>query len=565
MSVRLPSSTRHLIALALAMCGLAAFVLAIQTAPAGAIPLTGGPLPGEALLVPQIVGGQESSISQFPWQAFVLVEEGSGKYGSCGGSILSSTTILTAAHCVTEEGTETKYPEKQIFVIVGANVADVQALLEIEEAEADSGFTWRPTEKEEESFVAPLGPSGAQIEVGKNASVRVDPDYAAITSSNPVAKDDVAVITLSGPLELTPARNTAAISLVGVGATPTAGTSLSISGYGKEEGAETAKPNGKLYSTTLTAMSGSACQEYAGPQNAIYLCAESATSATCQGDSGGPLTEGNPAVEVGIVDSGLAGCPAGKPSLFTNVASPEIRDFIEGNESPPIAPRPSTLPTIKSVGAAPVDFSPLTCEPGTWAGSPTYIYTFQAGSIAGAVLQSGASNVFTPPESLVGTPLVCVVQASNAGGVSTIHGVATAAIAADTAAPTALITALKCHLQACTMSISASDPNAVALTLTSSAAYEVTAKCQVKKGKKKKKGKQPVCHKTLTVKVPVSAVSPGVYSAAATKLPYGEKITFTALATNAAGLHPVTAPVASTTLHKPVKPKQKKKKKSKKR
>ncbi|HEY5260955.1 MAG TPA: serine protease [Solirubrobacteraceae bacterium] len=567
MSVRLPSSTRHLAALALAMCGLVAFVLAIQTAPAGAVPLTGGALPGEALLVPQIVNGQESSISQFPWQVFVLVEEAPGKYGSCGGSILNSTTILTAAHCVTEEGTSTKYSDEQVDLIAGANLVSVQKLLEIEELE-EINPAYKATAAEEEEFISPLGPAGtgAQIKAGsisKIASVRVDPNYAAITTSNPIAKDDVAVITLSEPLELTAARNTATISLVGAGATPAAGTSLSISGYGEQSGAEGARPNGKLYSTTLTAMSGSACEEYAGAQSAIYLCAESATSATCQGDSGGPLTEGSPAVQVGIVDSGLAGCPTGKPTLFTNVATPEIRDFIEGNESPPIAPRPSSLPTIKSVGAAPVDFSPLTCEPGTWTGSPTYTYTFQAGSIAGAVLQSGASNVFTPPASLVGAPLICVVQAGNAGGGGTLHSAATAAIAADTGAPTASITALKCHLQACTVSISASDPNAVPLTLTSSVAYEVTAKCPVKKGKKKKKGKQPVCHKTLTVNVPVSVVSPDLYSAAASKLPYGEKITFAALATDTAGLHPVTAPVTSTTLHKPAKPKKKKKKSKK--
>jgi hypothetical protein len=527
-------------------------------APAGAVSLSGGALPSEALLAPQIVNGQESSISQFPWQVFVLVEEGPGKYGSCGGSILNATTILTAAHCVTEEGTSTKFPDAQIDVIAGANLVSVQKLLDFDEGLPVS----------EEEIISPLGPTGAEIKAKDVASVRVDPDYAALTNTNPIPKDDVAVITLSEGLTLTSARNTAAIPLVATGATPGAGTPLSISGYGEQTGAEGAKPDGKLYSTTLTAMSANACEEYALGESAIYLCAESATSTTCQGDSGGPLTEGNPAVQVGIVDSGLAGCPTGKPTLFTNVATPEIRAFIEGSESPPIAPRPSSAPTIKSVGATPVDFSPLTCEPGTWTGSPTYSYTFQTSNAAPQVLQSGASNTFTPPANLVGTPLMCIVQASNGGGVGTLHSAATAAITADAAAPTATITALKCHLQACTVSISASDPNAVALTLTSSAAYQVTAKCPVKKGKKKKRGKQPVCHETLTVNVPVSVLSPGVYSAAATKLPYGEKITFSALATNAAGLHPATAPITSTTLHKPAKPKpkpkQKKKKKSKK-
>ena len=406
----------------------------------------------------------------------MLVEEGPGKYGACGGSILNDTTILTAAHCVTEEGTTIKFPDAQIDVIAGANLVSVQKLLDHDEGLPVS----------EEEIISPLGPTGAEVKAGVT-TVRVDPNYAPQTSTNSIPRDDVAVVTLSTPLELSAARNTAAISLVPTGATPAAGTTLSISGYGREEGAETAKPNGKLYSTTLTAMSSNACEEYALGNEAIYLCAESPTSATCQGDSGGPLTEGSPAVQVGIVDSGLAGCPVGKPTLFTNVAVPEIRDFIEGSESSPMAPRPSSAPTIKSVGATPVDFSPLTCEPGTWNGSPSYSYTFQTDNSAAQVLHSGTSNVFVPPASLVGTSLICIVQASNSGGVSTLHSAATAAIAADTAAPTSAITADKCVKQSCSLSITASDPNGVALTVAPSASYSVVAKCPKKKKKKKAK------------------------------------------------------------------------------
>jgi hypothetical protein len=525
MSVCLPASARRLASLALAICGLTAFALALHTPVAGATTLQ------SQLLVPQIINGQEASISQFPWQVFVLLDEPiAGEEGACGGSILDPTHILTAAHCVDHEGTTSSYPPGDFLVIAGASEV--------------LGFGL-PLEDFE------IGPTTFQA--SGLESFRTDPYYEAA----PEVKDDVAVLELAEPLELAAAKGTAAISIVPTGATPTPGTALTISGYGKETGAEGSELNGKLYSTTLTAISSDACRDSVGANSAVLLCAVGSNSATCQGDSGGPLTEGNPAVEVGTVDFGPKECPVGQPDAFTNLAAPEIHAFLEGSEAPPVAARPTSLPVVKSVGPAPVDFSPLTCEPGGWSGSPSFNYTFQTESASPQALQSGPSNLFTPPASLVGTTLVCIVQATNPGGVSTLRSATTPAIADDAVPPVASITAVKCHLQTCTLSISASDPNAAALTLTASAAYQVTTKCPVRKGKKKK-GKQPVCHKTHTVNMPVSAGA-GVYQATATKLPYDERVTFTALATNAAGLRPTTPLVRSTTLRSPPKPKKKKK------
>jgi hypothetical protein len=523
----MPEPARRLASLALTICGLIAFALTLQAAPAGAAPLQ------SQLLAPQIINGQEASISQFPWQVFVLLDEPiAGEEGACGGSILDPTHILTAAHCVDHEGTTSSYSPGNFLVIAGASEV--------------LGFGL-PLEDFE------VAPSTFQARELK--SFRTDPYYEA----SPEVKDDVAVLELAQPLELSAARSTAAIPLVPTGATPAPGTALSISGYGKETGTEGSELNGKLYSTTLTAISSDACRDSVGANSAVLLCAVGPNSSTCQGDSGGPLTEGTPAVEVGTVDFGPKECPVGQPDAFTNLAAPEIRAFVEGSETPPVAARPTSFPVVKSVGPAPVDFSPLTCEPGGWSGSPSFSYTFQTESASPQVLQSGPSNLFTPPASLVGAPLVCIVQATNPGGVSTLRSATTPAIAADTAAPVAAITALKCHLQTCTLSISTSDPNDVALSVTASGVYQVTTKCPAKKGKKKK-GKQPVCHKTHLANMPVSAVA-GIYQATVTKLPYNERVTFTALATNAAGLRPAISPVRSTTLHPPPKPKKKKPKK----
>ena len=166
----------------------------------------------------------------------------------------------------------------------------------------------------------------------------------------------------------------------------------------------------------------------------------------------------------------------------------------------------------------------------------------------------------------MGAPLVCIVQASNPGGVTTVRSATTPAIAADTALrPRPNYGALTCKLQACTLAFTATDPNGVALSEQASAAYPVVTKCPKKKKKKhsKKPIKQPVCHKTQTVPMVLTPGVAGAFQAAVSRLPYGESITFIVDISNAAGLQ-ATPLSTSRILHRP-KPKPKKKPKKKKK
>ena len=45
----------------------------------------------------EIVGGEDAAPGEFPWQVGLVYSEGSFPF--CGGSLLSSRTVLTAAHC----------------------------------------------------------------------------------------------------------------------------------------------------------------------------------------------------------------------------------------------------------------------------------------------------------------------------------------------------------------------------------------------------------------------------------------------------------------------------------
>ncbi len=524
-----PSTPARGFGISAAVCAhvllLAVGLLGLRTPSASAAALS------REQLVPYIIGGRQTPIEQVPWQVYIeggLLEAAGKTFTTfCGGSILDSTHILTAAHCTDAEGTTNGYPA-EIFKVLAGDSNDKT--------------------------------SSATTQERAVASIRRDPLYR----TSPVS-DDVAILTLAAPLELSSAKHAQAISLVASGATPAPGTSLNVSGYGKEQGPEADPPTGELFSTTLTAISSDACRSMVGPDSAVLLCAIGASSSFCEGDSGSALTEGSPPVQVGIVDFGSYECPVARPNVFTNVAAPEIRAFIEGSESPPIAARPLSPPIIQTIGAvqsAPVDFSPLTCNAGSWSGSPSYSYTFQTENAAAQVLQSGSSNLFTPPASLLGVPLVCVVRAYNAGGVATDRSATTPPIAVDMNHPTASITALKCHLRTCALSILATDPRGAALKLTASASHRVPAKCHPKKGQqqappgKRPQSKRPVCHKTDTVHMSISAVSADVFKATASKLPYDRRLTFTVLVTNAAGLRPSRSPTRSTTLRLP-KPKLK--------
>jgi hypothetical protein len=63
----------------------------------------------------KVTGGQNTTISDFPWQVFFEA----GDY-TCGGAIISGKWIITAAHC-TEDDFGNLIPASQMDVIVGAN------------------------------------------------------------------------------------------------------------------------------------------------------------------------------------------------------------------------------------------------------------------------------------------------------------------------------------------------------------------------------------------------------------------------------------------------------------
>lgn len=331
-----------------------------------------------------VVGGDQIGIEQAPWQVALLgeipVEIEGHKFvleELCGGVIISETRVLTAGHCMINPLTETQAAAEDFLVVAGS------------------------------SDLAKVEPTEQNVAV---ANVRVHPyyDYAA-GPSTPDA-DDIAVLTLSKALTLggpTPH----AIGLGSLGTTLSEGALATLTGFG-EQNPETEELNGKLYSLGMTVGFPRRC---GGAADAVFVCASAVGGSGCSGDSGGGLTNGSPATLVAVIDtvevvSGHA-CRDGADNGFANVAAPEIRDFIEGSASPPLAPRGGGV----SVRAVPAVGYVATCEPGSWSGSPTYTYTF-VDSANGQTLQSSSSRVYELTTADAGREIYCQVQATNSGG-----------------------------------------------------------------------------------------------------------------------------------------------------
>lgn len=50
--------------------------------------------------MPRIVGGEEATAGEYPWQALLVFGNGI----ICGGSLIKNGWVLTAAHCIKQTG-----------------------------------------------------------------------------------------------------------------------------------------------------------------------------------------------------------------------------------------------------------------------------------------------------------------------------------------------------------------------------------------------------------------------------------------------------------------------------
>jgi len=234
-----------------------------------------------------IVGGRPALQHQFPYQAAVLmfIPEIGGT-ALCGGSLVGTQTILTAAHCVDGATSGT--------IVLGAH------------------------------FLTNLAePNQRRIAVPGSAIV-LHPNWNAA-----LIRDDVAIVRLGAPAPLIPGAIRAAIL-------PTlsdinydfAGEDGVVSGWGVTNSANpvAAEVLHYVYDNILTPLQCTLSIPIPGIIQASNICMTgSSNRGACNGDSGGPLTvrRGDNSMQVGIVSFGIAigGCENVFPSVFGRVTS----------------------------------------------------------------------------------------------------------------------------------------------------------------------------------------------------------------------------------------------------
>ncbi|MDD9178107.1 MULTISPECIES: S1 family peptidase [Aliivibrio] len=265
-------------------------------------------------ITPYIVGGEPVNVAEYPFMASLMFEYESQPgviYPFCGGSILDSTHILTAAHCVYDVAS---YRIRNMKVAIEANNA--QEMFAVQRVSVKNIYYPR--------------------------------DY-----NNSTLLNDVAVLELSEPLPTYSTNHKVKLSDLSEQGYRSANEKFTIIGYGRLDSniqnadldflkaeVEYVNPLDCDVWTNFTTSDKQICTKGSSFDDSNLV------TATCQGDSGGPLVWDNNGVktQIGIVSFGPSICgqpnqsngdPLAAQSVFTDVS--QYADWIRKAQSGEIA------------------------------------------------------------------------------------------------------------------------------------------------------------------------------------------------------------------------------------
>jgi hypothetical protein len=317
--------------------------------------------------------GQEetSSSVKFPWAVPVLhfEKDGTEPNGLCTGTLIKSDVVLTAAHCIPEDG----------FFKIKYGITS----LEEDDKDFDVKATW-------------IHPRYSKSRFGIN-------DIGLLKLKEPI----IGAITL--PLATVKNLKLAESS-----------KEIRILGWGEDQNGTIATylRSAKLsnQSTFLTKLLGKKFNKNTWVAAGRYNSIERVYAGGCRGDSGGPLVAmmGSRYIQIGITSFGAENCETEVPTIFMKTSyflsdiSAAITQLnlnaVVNDRSPAENLSPPTISGEARVG------STLTCNPGSWSANIRSLSYEWSGINLGTL--SDSQNLAVTA-SLAGVALKCTVTGSS--------------------------------------------------------------------------------------------------------------------------------------------------------